>query len=91
MKRISAVLFLVVVAVTAYLIGAGQKDAMVKAETPPKVASQVGRYRVVELQPNAASHWSGLLDTQTGCVWAYASTAQDDHVWASVTGGPCSH
>ena len=29
---------------------------------------------MVELHPNAASEWSAVLDTQTGCVWAYAST-----------------
>lgn len=32
-----------------------------------------GRFELVQLHPNADSLWSGVLDTQTGCVWIFAS------------------
>lgn len=32
-----------------------------------------GRFEPIQLHPNSASEWSGILDTETGCVWAYAS------------------
>ena len=31
-----------------------------------------GRFDHVLLHPNAGSEWSGILDTETGCVWVYA-------------------
>jgi len=31
-----------------------------------------GRFELVQLHDSAASGWSGILDTETGCVWAYS-------------------
>ena len=36
--------------------------------TPPE-----GRFEIVQLRPNGATEWSGILDTETGCVWTYFS------------------
>ena len=41
------------------------------------------RFQIIPLHPSAASEWSGLLDTQTGCVWAYV-TGKDGQNWQYV-------
>lgn len=51
------------------------------------IPPQVQRFQVVELQQTAVSHWSGLLDTQTGCVWEYAADKDGSHrEWQFVDG-----
>jgi hypothetical protein len=32
-----------------------------------------GRYELVQLHPSSGTEWSGILDTETGCTWAYVS------------------
>jgi hypothetical protein len=32
-----------------------------------------GRFELVQLHESSASEWSGILDTETGCAWVYAS------------------
>jgi hypothetical protein len=39
--------------------------------TPP-----AGRFELVQLHSSAASEWSGVLDTETGCVWVYAGQGE---------------
>jgi len=45
----------------------------VHAAAPTAPSLTAGRFELVQLHPNAGSQWSGILDTETGCVWAYAS------------------
>lgn len=37
-----------------------------------------GRFQLVQLHPSAASEWSGILDTETGCTWLFAANNPDD-------------
>jgi len=32
-----------------------------------------GRFELVQLHPSQGNTWSGVLDTETGCVWGYTS------------------
>lgn len=41
-------------------------------------APPAGRFELIQLHPNAASEWSGILDTETGCVWVYATATLPD-------------
>lgn len=41
--------------------------------TPP-----AGRFELVNLHPNANSEWSGVLDTETGCVWVFGKNDPND-------------
>jgi hypothetical protein len=36
--------------------------------TPPE-----GRFELVQLHPSTGTEWSGILDTETGCTWVYAT------------------
>lgn len=46
-------------------------------------APPAGRFEIIELHQSASRAWSGVLDTETGCVWAYSHNDGPD---ASVTG-----
>lgn len=85
MKRTTVFAVSVVFAFAAYAVGA-QRSATVK---PDALLSQVGRYQVVQLHQSTDASWSGLVDTQTGCVWAYAADSNKNMVWDLVPGGPC--
>lgn len=60
----------------------------VRAAVP--TAPPEGRFEVIQLHPSHDEQWSGILDTETGCVWVYASqtppsspqTAEDHYVAA---------
>jgi hypothetical protein len=41
--------------------------------TPP-----AGRFELVQLHESAASEWSAVLDTETGCTWTYTSNTPPD-------------
>lgn len=87
MNRIGLILAFAIVAIAAYALGTAHDEANVKADTPP---AQVDRYRIVQLHQSTDASWSGLLDTRTGCVWAYASDSNKNMVWDLVPGGPCT-
>jgi len=59
-----------VLAGTAAVLGIFALGAVLQ---PSGTAVAARRFQPFTLQPNAGSGWSGILDTQTGCVWAYAS------------------
>lgn len=39
----------------------------------PIVTPGAGRFQAILLHPSTGTEWSGILDTQTGCLWVYAS------------------
>ncbi|MGB7282681.1 MAG: hypothetical protein WBE13_10500 [Candidatus Acidiferrum sp.] len=48
--------------------------------TPKKIANAAaldvptrGRFELVQLHPSSGTEWSGVMDTETGCVWVYSS------------------
>jgi hypothetical protein len=71
------ILFIVaVLTLLAFAVGRAQ------APTAPALPLYaIPRFQVVQLHPTAASEWSGLLDTQTGCTWAYATGENSEHTW----------
>lgn len=67
-----------VVAVPFVLMGQGQapsKQPSTRTVDAPALSrpQTAARFELVQLHPNATSYWSGILDTQTGCMWVYAS------------------
>ena len=74
MNRIWLVVTALIVLMT-FALGRAQAPA-----APTLPANVAPRFQVIQLHPNAASEWSGLLDTQTGCVWAY-SEGQNERSW----------
>jgi hypothetical protein len=76
MQRILLVVAILVL--LAFAVGRAQAPT---TPVPPVYAAP--RFQIVELHPSAASEWSGLLDTQTGCTWVYADTpgTEKEYVW----------
>ena len=67
--------------------------AVLSWATPPKVtkaavlsAPPEGRFQLVQLHATSESEWSGILDTETGCVWVY--TSQTPPTDAEVSAAP---
>ena len=56
--------------VSAILFWAAPKK-VVNAAVLPSPAE--GRFQLVQFHPNSGSEWSGILDTETGCLWEYTS------------------
>ncbi len=65
--RLGSVLLALALALAAFEIGATGATA---GSAAPNAQ---GRFQSILLHPSAGSEWSGILDTQTGCVWVYAS------------------
>jgi hypothetical protein len=41
-------------------------------------APPAGRFELIQLHPSAGIEWSGILDTETGCTWAYVTSNPDE-------------
>ncbi len=59
-----------------------------KAVTKASVLSvpPEGRFQLVQLHASSAAEWSAILDTETGCAWAY--TSQTPPTDADVSAAP---
>jgi hypothetical protein len=82
-------ILVVLAVVLAFAVGTFYRPANIAAQNEnvqQPLPPQVQRFQIVEIHPSAESHWSALLDTQTGCTWVYAHTSSDSHEWDFVKG-----
>jgi len=57
------------------VFGMIEMGAVAARPIPPAEQPVFGRFQAILLHPSAATSWTGILDTQTGCVWAYATAS----------------
>lgn len=83
MNKFRSGVALIFVGFIGYIM-AGNKTAVFAQSGAPDskvfvAAGAPNRFQITELHPNGVSKWSVLLDTQTGCAWAYSVHTNTDN------------